>query len=113
MRIDLGFWAAAGCAAVAAMVLAPVDGCGQTAGKPIAFDAASIHRNTDNIGKCSPDQVQPTPSGFRMRNCPLLVAVGAAYVPTTGEALGYLVEDRIAGMPDWLTQDRYDIDARI
>ncbi len=48
-----------------------------------------------------------------MTNCPLIVALGAAYVPTSGEALGYLVEDRIVGMPDWLTQERYNIDARI
>jgi uncharacterized protein (TIGR03435 family) len=46
-------------------------------------------------------------------NCPLMVAVGAAYAPTTGEALGYLVENRIAGMPNWLTEERYAIDAGI
>ena len=107
------FWAAAGCVAAAAMVSAPVDGCAQTASKPMAFDAASIRKNVDNIGRCSPDQVQATQSGFHMTNCPLIVALGAAYVPTKGEALGYLVEDRIVGMPDWLTQERYDIYARI
>src|SRR4051812_6841363 len=84
-----------------------------TASKPMAFDAASIRKNVDNIGRCSPDQVQATPSGFRMTNCPLMVALGAAYVPTKGEALGYLVEDRIVGMPEWLTQERYDVYARI
>jgi uncharacterized protein (TIGR03435 family) len=107
------FLLASECVAAAAMVLAPPDGCAQTAGKPMAFDAASIRKNVDNIGRCSPDQVQATPSGFHMTNCPLNVAVGAAYVPTRGEALGYLVEDRIVGMPDWLTQERYDIYARI
>ena len=95
------------------MVFAPVMGCGQTASEPMAFDAASIRKNVDNIGTCSPEQVQPTPSGFHMTNCPLIVAVGTAYVPTRGEALGFLVEDRIVGMPDWLTQERYDIYARI
>jgi uncharacterized protein (TIGR03435 family) len=107
------FLAAAGCVATAAMVFAPLYGCAQTASKPMAFDAASIRQNVDNIGTCSPDQVQPTPRGFHMTNCLLTVAVGAAYVPTSGEALGYLVQDRIVGMPKWLTQERYNIDARI
>jgi len=48
-----------------------------------------------------------------LANCPLIVALGAAYVPVRGEALGFLVEDRIVGMPDWLTQERYDIYTRI
>jgi len=95
------------------MVFLPVVVCAQKANKPMAFDVASIRRNVNNIGTCSPDQVQATPNGFHMTNCPLIVAVGAAYVPTTGEALGYLVQDRIVGMPNWLTQERYDIDARI
>ena len=97
------------------MVFAPGYGRAQTANPPIAFDAASIRRNVDNIGVCSPDQVQPTPSGFRITNCPLIVALGTAYVPTTGEALGFVIGmgDRIVGMPDWMTSERYDIVARI
>ncbi len=79
----------------------------------MAFAVASIRQNVNNAGTCSPDQVQATPNGFHMTNCPLTVAVGAAYVPTTGEALGYLVENRIVGLPNWLTQERYNVDARI
>ena len=41
------------------------------------------------------------------------MALDAAYFPAEGEVLGFLVEDRIVGMPDWLTQERYDIYARI
>ena len=48
-----------------------------------------------------------------MTNCPLLMAVGAAYVPTTGDPLGYLVQERILGMPPGLSQERYNLDARI
>ncbi len=99
--------------AAAAMAFAPVHGCAQTFSKPMVFDVASIRKNVNNIGTCSPEQVQATPNGFHMTNCPLTVAIGAAYVPTTGEALGYLVEDRIVGMPNWLTQELYNIDARI
>jgi uncharacterized protein (TIGR03435 family) len=105
--------AATGCVAAAAMVFAPVVGCAQAASKPMVFDVASIRQNVDSIGTCTPDQIQPTPRGLHMTNCPLLVAVGVAYVPTTGNPLGYLVEDRIMGMPNSLAQERYNIDARI
>lgn len=95
------------------MAFVPTLVCAQAPSKPIAFDVASIRRNVENIGTCSPDQLQATPKGFHMTNCPLTVAIGAAYVPTTGEALGYLVEDRIVGIPNWVTQELYNIDARI
>jgi uncharacterized protein (TIGR03435 family) len=107
------FAAAAGCATAVAIMSAPLAAWAQTATKPLTFDVASIRKNVSNIGTCSPDQVQPTPNGFHMTNCPLTVAIGAAYVPTTGEALGYLVENRIVGLPNWVTQERYNIDARI
>ena len=48
-----------------------------------------------------------------MTNCPLLMAVGAAYVPATGNPLDYLVQQRIVGMPKELSEQRYDIDARV
>ena len=87
----------------------------QAAPAPVAFDAASIRRNVDNAGTCMPDQLQPTPSGLRMTNCPLLMALGTAYVPTKGDALGFVMGmgDRIVGMPDWMTSERYNITARI
>ena len=112
-RLRKGVLAAAGCVTTAAIAFAPLVVCAQTTNKPMAFDVASIRRNVDNIGTCSPSQVEATPNGFHMTNCPLTVAVGAAYVPTTGEALGYLVEDRIVGLPKWLTEERYNIEARI
>ena len=105
--------AAAGHAATAAMAFGSLNVCAQTGSKPMAFDVASIRRNVDNIGACSPSQVEPTQNGFHMTNCVLLVAVGAAYVPTTGDPLGYLVQERIVGMPKKLSEERYNIDARI
>src|SRR5206468_2112496 len=104
---------AAGVVAASVMVFVPFDICAQAVSKPMAFDVASIRRNVDNVGTCSPDQVQPTQNGFHMTNCPLLMAVGAAYVPSTGDPLGYLVQERILGMPPGLSQERYNIDARI
>lgn len=97
----------------AALIAAPFPICAQTVNQPMAFAVASIRRNVDNIGTCTPDQVQPTQNGFHMTNCPLLMAVGAAYIPTTGEPLGYLVQERILGMPPELARERYNIDARI
>lgn len=105
--------AAAGLVAAAVMALAPSNIFAQTVSKPLAFDVASIRRNADNIGTCSPGQVQPTANGVHMTNCPLLMAVGAAYVPTTGDPLAYLVQERILGMPPALSRERYNIDARI
>lgn len=99
--------------AVAAMLSTPIRTCAQTAGQPMSFDVALIRQNVDNIGTCSPDQVQPTPNGFHMTNCPLLMVVGAAYIPTSGDPLGYLVQERILGMPRELSQERYNIEARI
>jgi len=99
--------------AVAAMASIPLNACAQTANKPISFDVAAIHRNVDNIGYCSVDQFEPTQNGFHMTNCPLLMAVGAAYVPTTGNPLDYMVQQRIVGMPKELSEERYNLDARI
>jgi uncharacterized protein (TIGR03435 family) len=81
--------------------------------KPFAFDVASIRQNVDNRSDCLPVQLQPTARGFHMTNCELTMAIGAAYVPTTGNPLGYLVEDRIAGKPGWLDHDHFDLEARI
>ena len=95
------------------MAFGPVSVCAQTVAKPMSFDVASIHRNANNIGFCSVDQILPTQNGFHMTNCPLLMAVGAAYVPTTGNPLDYMVQQRIVGMPKELSDQRYNIDARV
>lgn len=100
-------------AAAAALAVASLGVCAQTVSKPMAFDVASIHRNVDNIGTCSPSQIEPTEDGFHMTNCPLIMAVGAAYVPTAGNPLDYLVQQRIVGMPKDLSQERYNIEARV
>jgi uncharacterized protein (TIGR03435 family) len=107
------FLAATALVTFAAIIFEPLNVCAQTAGKPAAFDVVSIRRNVDEIGTCSPDQVLPTLNGFHMTNCPLLMAVGAAYVPITGNPLDYLVQQRIVGVPKELSQERYNIDARI
>lgn len=100
-------------AATVAMAFVSLGVCAQTVGKPMAFDVASIRRNVDETGRCSPDQILPTQNGFHMTNCRLFMAVGAAYVPTTGNPLDYLVHQRIVGIPKELSEEQYNIEARI
>jgi uncharacterized protein (TIGR03435 family) len=83
------------------------------AGKALAFDAASIRENANHQGDCKPDQTLATPSGVRLTNCPLMVALVTAYQPASGEPLGFAFNDRLVGMPDWTRQERFDIVARI
>ena len=99
--------------AAAAMAFVPFCIGAQTPDKPLAFDVAAIHRNVNNIGFCGVDEILPTQNGFHMTNCPLLMAVGAAYVPTVGNPLDYMVQQRIVGMPKELSEQHYDIEARI
>jgi uncharacterized protein (TIGR03435 family) len=93
----------------------PVSGFGQTTTESakVAFDVASIRRNMTGTGSCGPQQMQPAPNGFRMTNCPLVMALLVAYSPASGVDFGLAMNDRIVGMPDWLTGERYDVDARI
>jgi len=104
---------AAPCVTAAAVAFVPLCIAAQTPDKPLAFDVAAIHRNVNNIGFCGVDEILPTQNGFHMTNCPLLMAVGAAYVPTVGNPLDYMVQQRIVGMPKELSEQRYDIEARI
>jgi uncharacterized protein (TIGR03435 family) len=95
-------------------LLAPASAISQAAPvKTPIFDVVSIRRNVAGTGSCGPQQMQPTPVGFHMTNCPLILALVAAYAPKDGPDLGFALNDRLIGMPDWLTSERYDIDARI
>jgi uncharacterized protein (TIGR03435 family) len=72
----------------------------------MAFEVVSIRQNVAG-GKVV--AFGATPDGFRMVNMPLGAVIKAAYVPTTGEALYWAT----AGLPAWVNQDRWDIEARI
>jgi bla regulator protein BlaR1 len=56
----------------------------------------------------------PTADGYQMKNLFLGYLIRMAYVPQTGGAAFYSV-DQLTGMPDWLTSvdDRYDVDAKV
>ncbi len=82
-------------------------------GTKVAFDVVSIRQNMDGTPACGPEQARAVPSGFRMRNCHLTLALAVAYLPSTGEELGFALNDRIVGVPGWFMNERYDMDARI
>jgi uncharacterized protein (TIGR03435 family) len=84
-----------------------------TDGEPLAFAVASMRRNVSGTGSCDPEHLYLTGDGFRMTNCPLIAALFMAYVPADGSALGFSIDGRVVGAPDWMKSERYDIDARI
>jgi uncharacterized protein (TIGR03435 family) len=79
---------------------------GQAAPKPMAFEVVSIRQN---VAGSKVAAFGATPDGFRMVNMPLGAVIAAAYVPTTGEAL----YSATVGLPAWMNQDRWDIEAKI
>ena len=78
--------------------------------KRLAFEVVSIRPNQSPPQKDTPPS-GPTPDGYHMTNCSLLLPMLTAYVPQTGAA--FFTEDLVSGLPDWFTRDRYDIDAKV
>jgi uncharacterized protein (TIGR03435 family) len=76
------------------------------ASRPPAFEVVSIRQNVAG-GKVA--AFGATPDGFRMVNMTLGRVLIEAYVPTTGGALYSATE----GLPAWVSQDRWNIEARI
>ncbi|MGA7157382.1 MAG: TIGR03435 family protein [Acidobacteriaceae bacterium] len=72
-----------------------------------SFDIISIKRN--KLG--GPQQVGPTPDGYRMRNLFFIFPILTAYTPTNGAAM--YSDDQLIGFPDWVMNDSYDIDAKV
>ena len=96
--------------AVPGVVAGPVVGAD---GKPLAFAVASVRRNVSGAGSCDPEHLYVTANGFRMANCPLIVALFMAYVPADGAFMGFSTDGRVVGAPDWMKSELYDIDARV
>lgn len=78
--------------------------------KPLAFEVVSIRRDPSAI--LGHDQIAVTPDGWRMMHVPLMAALTTAYVPTTPDAMMYTVST-LAGVPDWVRTEVYDIDAKV
>ena len=77
--------------------------------KPYAFEVVSIRQNPNPHGSLHEG---PTPDGYRTTFSPMILTFREAYVPQVGGAVTYTI-DQIKGLPDWVENDRYDIDARI
>ncbi len=82
-----------------------------THGKPLAFDVVSVRENRN--AQSGPPVYGPTPNGYHMVHLPIALVLIAAYAPTNGGAAGFFNPNDIAGMPDWVLQTRYDVDARV
>jgi uncharacterized protein (TIGR03435 family) len=96
--------------AVPGSVAAPVAGAD---GKPQVFAVASVRRNVTGTETCDPEHLYVTADGFHMANCPLIVALFMAYVPADSAFMGFSTEGRVAGAPDWMKSEPYDIEARL
>jgi bla regulator protein BlaR1 len=85
-----------------------------TDAKPLAFDIVSIRQNVSqpSVPMMGPPQFGPTADGYRATNMPFVLPILTAYVPSTGGA-AFFTEDRVVGLPSWVTQERYDIDAKV
>jgi uncharacterized protein (TIGR03435 family) len=84
-----------------------------TATKPMAFDVISIREDPAALTqrRDGPPQFGPTADGYRMVGGSLLLPIITAYIPQTGAAA--FMPDQIKGIPSWLEQEPYDIDARV
>ena len=82
-------------------------------GTPLRFAVASVRRNITGTGSCDPEHFYVLPDGFRMANCPLIVVLFFAEVPSDGTTLGFSTSGRTVGAPGWMSSETYDIDARL
>jgi len=73
-----------------------------------SFDVVSIRQNISPTGP-NTLQLSPGPTGFQITHMPLELVLMTAYVPKAGGMFLNNIENR----PDWVHNDRYDIDARI
>jgi uncharacterized protein (TIGR03435 family) len=80
--------------------------------KQLAFDVISIRQNTSAPVQMGPPIFGPTADGYRLVNAPIVLAILSAYEPQAGNG-ALFTPDRIVGLPDWATRDRFDIDAKV
>jgi uncharacterized protein (TIGR03435 family) len=79
----------------------------------LAFDVVSVRQNVTPMNpQMGPPQFGPTADGYRMANMPLFLPLLTAYVPTVGGA-AFFTQDHITGIPDWMMNARFDIQAKV
>src|SRR6185437_6995129 len=99
--------------AAVSMAIIPVCADAQTAAmndRPLAFEVISIRRDTS--APTGRDEIAVTRDGWHAAHESLFAALLTAYVPTTPDAMMYTTAT-LAGIPDWMRTELYDIDARI
>jgi uncharacterized protein (TIGR03435 family) len=80
------------------------------AAQSLQFEVASIkpHPRVQGRGSVVPQALRMEPTGLNYTNASLLACIQAAYgIPGEGRP-----DYRIVGGPDWLTTERFDIDAK-
>jgi uncharacterized protein (TIGR03435 family) len=82
-------------------------------GKPLTFDVISVREDKSVPTPEHPPQYGPTPDGYRLKGLPMILAILAAYIPSQGGDSVVFKLNQIAGIPTWLSQTRYDIDAKV
>jgi uncharacterized protein (TIGR03435 family) len=76
------------------------------------FEIVSIRQNKNGGAEAyGLAQYGPTPDGWRMTNGTLALAILTAYIPKDGA--GIYGGKQVQGQPEWTSNQRYDIDARI
>jgi len=95
---------------VAQVSVTPAPAGGAVAGeKHQAFEVISIRRHTAASGPAQ--RPTPTPNGFHSIGLPLFAIFQTAYVPANQS--GVLRGDLIAGAPGWLSDETYDVVAKV
>jgi uncharacterized protein (TIGR03435 family) len=78
--------------------------------KPLAFEVVSIRPDPSSVP--GHEEMEVTPDGWHMAHSTLMAALLTAYVPTTSDSMIYTVST-LAGIPDWMRTERYNIDAKV
>jgi bla regulator protein BlaR1 len=78
---------------------------------PHQFEIVSIRLSAETHS----NQPHPdiTPDGIHFTNVTPLIGLLLTYSPSDSGAFGYFTNDVVIGGPEWMRNDRYDIDARI
>jgi uncharacterized protein (TIGR03435 family) len=76
-------------------------------GKSWTFEVVSIRPSQGGGGQ----KFGPTPNGYQMRNLFMVMPILTAYVP--GSGAGMYTGDQLVGFPDWVSNEKYDIDAKV
>jgi uncharacterized protein (TIGR03435 family) len=101
---------AAGIVAPTALAQAAAPTAQAPTDKPASFEVVSIRKDTSiTVGR---DEIAVTRDGWHMAHGSLMAALLTAYIPTTPDAMMYTTAT-LAGIPDWMRTELYDIDAKV